>query len=135
MKLDPALCLPADWRAASLVGRAWIPGAVRGPALVAIRADGVYDVSAAAPTSTDLCNLADPVAALRRAAGVRIGGVEERSRGDFSRADEIRARISREIGADLARVNRVTTSDRVPPRTYGAAALMRHLAARGLLKG
>jgi fumarylacetoacetate (FAA) hydrolase family protein len=29
----------------------------------------------------------------------------------------------------------VTTSDRAPPWTYGAAALMRHLAARGLLKG
>jgi fumarylacetoacetate (FAA) hydrolase family protein len=32
-----------------------------------------------------------------------------------------------------ALVNRVTTSDRAPPWTFGARALMRNLAARGLL--
>ena len=32
-----------------------------------------------------------------------------------------------------ALVNRVTTSDRAPPWTFGARALMRSLAARGLL--
>jgi fumarylacetoacetate (FAA) hydrolase family protein len=30
-------------------------------------------------------------------------------------------------------VNRVNTSDRIPPWTYGAGALMRDLARRGLL--
>lgn len=167
MNLDPALCLPADWRAATLVGRAWIPGSTPGPALVALRADGVYDVSAAAPTSTELCNLADPVAALRRTPGIRVGAVEEllaasahdragpqvahflapcdlqsikaagvtfvrsllervveeQARGDFSRADEIRARISREIGADLARVK---------PGSPAAARLKETLVAMGL---
>jgi fumarylacetoacetate (FAA) hydrolase family protein len=167
MKLDPAVCLPADWSAATLVGRAWIPGPTPGPALVAVRPDGVYDVSAAAPTSTDLCNFADPVARLRRVSGVRVGAVEEllansihdragpqvahflapcdlqsikaagvtfvrsllervveeQARGDFSRADEIRARISREIGADLARVK---------PGSPEAARLKETLVAMGL---
>jgi fumarylacetoacetate (FAA) hydrolase family protein len=167
VNLDPALCLPADWRAATLIGRAWIPGPTPGPALVALRADGVYDVSAVAPTSTELCNLADPVAALRRVPGVRVGGVEEllansahdragpavahflapcdlqsikaagvtfvrsllervveeQARGDFSKADEIRARISREIGADLARVK---------PGSPEAARLKETLTAMGL---
>jgi fumarylacetoacetate (FAA) hydrolase family protein len=31
-------------------------------------------------------------------------------------------------------VNRVTTSDRAPPWTFGISALMRNLAARGLLR-
>jgi fumarylacetoacetate (FAA) hydrolase family protein len=30
--------------------------------------------------------------------------------------------------------NRVTTSDRAPPWTFGAGELMRNLAARGLLR-
>jgi fumarylacetoacetate (FAA) hydrolase family protein len=167
LSLEPALCLPADWRSASLVGRAWIPGPTPGPALVAIRADGVYDISAAAPTASELCNLPDPVGAAREARGARIGGVEEliansahdragpgvahflapcdlqpikaagvtfvrsllervveeQARGDFSRADEIRARISREIGADLARVR---------PGTPEAARLKETLVAMGL---
>ncbi|MDQ2696204.1 MAG: fumarylacetoacetate hydrolase family protein, partial [Pseudomonadota bacterium] len=33
-----------------------------------------------------------------------------------------------------ALINRVTTSDRAPPWTFGAGALMRNLAARGLLR-
>jgi fumarylacetoacetate (FAA) hydrolase family protein len=77
LSLEPALCLPADWRSASLVGRAWIPGPTPGPALVAIRADGVYDISAAAPTAAELCNPPDPAGAAREARGARSGGVEE----------------------------------------------------------
>ena len=167
MKLDPNVCLPADWRTASLVGRAWIPGATPGPALVAIRADGVYDISAVAPTSTDLCNLPDPVQAMRSTPGVRVGAVEEmlansacdragpqvshflapcdlqsikaagvtfvrsllervveeQARGDWSKADEIRTRISREIGADLVRVR---------PGSPEAARLKETLVAMGL---
>ena len=42
--------LPADGCAGTLVGRAWVPGVVPGPSPVAIRADGVVDLSAIAPT-------------------------------------------------------------------------------------
>ncbi len=36
--------LPDDGCAGVLVGRAWAPGATPGPAVVAIRPDGVYDI-------------------------------------------------------------------------------------------
>ena len=70
--LTPAAALPADGTAGTLVGRAWLPGEVPGPGMVAIRDDGVFDLSRVAPTITDLLNADDPVA-LARAAGKRIG--------------------------------------------------------------
>ena len=53
--LSAARTLPADMYAGTLVGRAWIPGQSGmpdGPCVVALRGDGVYDISAAAPTMT-----------------------------------------------------------------------------------
>ncbi len=43
-RLTIALCAPADFDRATLVGRLWLPD-VGGPALVAVRSDGVYDLS------------------------------------------------------------------------------------------
>jgi fumarylacetoacetate (FAA) hydrolase family protein len=70
--LTPAGALPADGYAGTLVGRAWVPGAVPGPSVVAIREAGVFDLGRAAPTITDLLNADDPVA-LAGAPGERIG--------------------------------------------------------------
>jgi fumarylacetoacetate (FAA) hydrolase family protein len=70
--LTPAQALPVDGCAGTLVGRAWLPGEVPGPSVVAIREDGVFDLSPVAPTITDLLNADDPVA-LARAAGARVG--------------------------------------------------------------
>jgi fumarylacetoacetate (FAA) hydrolase family protein len=70
--LIPARALPADGCAGTLVGRAWLPGAVPGPGVVAIRDDGVFDLSRIAPTITDLLNADDP-AALAGTAGARVG--------------------------------------------------------------
>jgi len=70
--LTPAASLPADGTAGTLVGRAWVPGAVPGPSVVAIRADGVFDLGRHAPTMTELLDSADPVALARRA-GERLG--------------------------------------------------------------
>jgi len=67
--------LPVDASRAALAGRVWRPD-VQGPAVVAVRADGVYDVTAAAPTMRDLCELEDPAAGLRAAAGERIASLE-----------------------------------------------------------
>ena len=39
--LTPAAALPADGTAGTLVGRAWLPGEVPGPGVVAIRDDAV----------------------------------------------------------------------------------------------
>jgi fumarylacetoacetate (FAA) hydrolase family protein len=73
--LTPARALPADGCAGTLVGRAWLPGAVPGPSVVVIRDDGVFDLGRAAPTITDLLNADDPVA-LARTTGARVGELE-----------------------------------------------------------
>ena len=44
-----ATTLPKDGTAGALAGRVWLPD-VEGPAVVAVRADGVYDISKLAPT-------------------------------------------------------------------------------------
>ncbi len=71
--LSVAATLPADGCAGTLVGRVWLPGAPAGPAVVAIRADGVYDLTPLVPTMSELCNAADPVALARSAGAARIG--------------------------------------------------------------
>jgi fumarylacetoacetate (FAA) hydrolase family protein len=68
--------LPADAGRATLAGRVWRPD-VQGPSLVAIRADGVHDVTAAVATMRDLCEAKDPATTLRAAAGERIGSLDE----------------------------------------------------------
>ena len=61
--------LPEDGFAGTLIGRV---STAAGPSVVAIRHDGVFDITAAAPTVADLCNAPDPVAA---------GAVERRASG------------------------------------------------------
>lgn len=73
----PADTLPADGYAGTLIGRAWLPGLAAGPSPVAIRADGVFDLSALAPTVADLLEAEDPAALVRGHAGRRIGSLEE----------------------------------------------------------
>ncbi len=63
--------LPED-AAAALAGRVWRPDR-GGPSLVAVRADGVSDISAAFPTARDLCESLDPAKALRGADGEALG--------------------------------------------------------------
>jgi fumarylacetoacetate (FAA) hydrolase family protein len=61
--------MPDDWEQAVLVGRAWLP-AGGGPAPVAVRPDGVYDLSPVAATASTLFELDDPLAAIRAAGGL-----------------------------------------------------------------
>lgn len=65
--------LPDDGTAGTLIGR--VQGRV-GPSVVSIRADGVFDITAAVSTMADLCNAVDPVS-LARSKGERIGSLEE----------------------------------------------------------
>src|SRR5438552_5098935 len=65
-RLSVEACLPKEREQALLVGRAWLP-LVDGPALVALRDDGVYDVSKVAPTASALFELDEPLAAIRAA--------------------------------------------------------------------
>lgn len=69
--------LPDDGFAGTLVGRAWLPGALAGPAVVAIREDGIYDLSAVAATMSTLLDNDDPASLVARTAGHRIGSVDE----------------------------------------------------------
>lgn len=70
--LTPAATLPKDGADATLAGRIWRPDA-DGPSVVAIRPDGVFDVSAAFPTIRDLCEADDPARALKQFLGQRVG--------------------------------------------------------------
>jgi fumarylacetoacetate (FAA) hydrolase family protein len=65
-RLSAGACLPGDWEQALLVGRVWLPEAA-GPALVAVRPDGVYDLSRVAVTASALFELEDPAAAIHAA--------------------------------------------------------------------
>ncbi|HEY0418472.1 MAG TPA: fumarylacetoacetate hydrolase, partial [Acetobacteraceae bacterium] len=67
-----AQSLPEDGFAGALAGRVWRPDA-GGPSVVAIRQEGVVDITAAFPTMRDLCEAPDPAAALRAATGDNLG--------------------------------------------------------------
>jgi fumarylacetoacetate (FAA) hydrolase family protein len=74
LSLTEATTLPEDRFAGALAGRVWRPD-VNGPSVVAVREDGVFDVSATFPTMRDLCEAASPPEALRSAEGPRIGAL------------------------------------------------------------
>ena len=63
--MTPQATLPKDGTQGALAGRVWLPD-VDGPAVVAVRADGVYDISQLAPTMRDLCEASDPAAIVRK---------------------------------------------------------------------
>ena len=74
--LTPAATLPVDGTAGALVARVWLPQAA-GPAVTAIRADGVYDISRLAPTVRDLCEMPDPADIVRSGKGQPIGALAD----------------------------------------------------------
>ena len=67
--------LPEDGTRGTLVGRIFLPDA-GGPAVVAIRDSGVFDVSTRFPTVSALAEENDPAAALRATKGERIGDLD-----------------------------------------------------------
>ena len=77
--------LPDDGTSGTLIGRVWRRGHSHGhkggmpdgPSVVVVRADGLYDITAAAPTVADLCNAPDPVALVRHADGDRLGALKD----------------------------------------------------------
>lgn len=76
LSLTPERTLPQDAGAAILLGRIWRPD-VAGPAVVTLRDGIVIDVTRAFPTSRDLCEAADPAAALRAAPGEPVAPLAE----------------------------------------------------------
>ncbi|WP_034299830.1 fumarylacetoacetate hydrolase family protein [Herbaspirillum sp. RV1423] len=67
--------LPEDHQQATLVGRIWQPGV--GPVLVKVQADGVYDLSPVAATSSQLLELDNPAAAVAQAKAPRLVSLED----------------------------------------------------------
>src|SRR6201994_2205813 len=74
--LAPASTLPLDGTTGTLVGRVWLPSA-SGPSVVAVRGDGVFDVTQNFPTVSALAEVANPAAAAREVAGTRMGTLDD----------------------------------------------------------
>ena len=75
--LTSTRCLPADAGRAVLIGRAWLP-AVNGPARVRVDGDSLLDLSAIAPTSSELLNRPALLRDIRAAnASPRVGSLRD----------------------------------------------------------
>lgn len=75
-KLTRQNTLPVDGVAGTLIGRAWVPGAIAGPSPIVIRPEGVFDLSDSFSTMSDLLEHRSPVSAVRLTPGRYIGTVE-----------------------------------------------------------
>ena len=70
--------LPDDGLQCTLVGRVWaLQGAVAGPAVVALRPEGVFDLSAHYPTMSTLLDTLAPAEAVRAATGQYLCSVDD----------------------------------------------------------
>ena len=74
--LTPENTLPVDGMAATLIGRAWVPGGIAGPSPIVLRSDGVFDLSERFATLSDLLETPSPLAAVRQTPGTFIASVE-----------------------------------------------------------
>ena len=63
MKLSAQDCMPSDAQRATLIARVWMPGL--GPVLALVADGALHDLSALAPTCSELLELPAPVAAIR----------------------------------------------------------------------
>src|SRR5437762_6314736 len=73
---DAAFILPDDFAAAALMGWIWRPD-LAAPSVVAIRQDGVFDITDEFPTASQLAAATDPAQALRAARGERVGTLQD----------------------------------------------------------
>ena len=73
-RIVPGSCRRTDIEG-TLVGRVWRPGI--GPSVVAVREDGLFDISATCSTVSGLAAMDDPARVVKTAQGERIGSLEE----------------------------------------------------------
>jgi len=73
--MNAAEILPVDGYRGALAGRVWRPGV--GPSVVAVREEGVFDISAAFATMSELSATENPAQAVRTAQGERIASLDE----------------------------------------------------------
>ena len=72
--LVTSICLPVDAARATLVGRVWLSDV--GPVLVCIKPEGIYDLSPAAATMSELLEMKDPLSAVRQHDLKRLGDTQ-----------------------------------------------------------
>ena len=72
---NTAEILPVDGYQGALAGRVWRPGV--GPSVVAVREEGVFDISATFATMSELSATENPAQAVRMAHGERITSLDE----------------------------------------------------------
>ncbi len=70
-----AQLLPVDGFEGALVGRVWRPGL--GPSVVAVREDGLFDISSTCSTVSELAAVDDPGRTVKTAQGERIGSLKD----------------------------------------------------------
>ncbi|MGE8358780.1 fumarylacetoacetate hydrolase family protein [Pseudomonas sp.] len=75
--LTPDNTLPEDGLSGTLIGRIWLPGPVPGPTPVLLHEDGVFDLSALAPTLAGLCELEHLPARVHDHRALRVCSVAE----------------------------------------------------------
>ncbi len=68
--------LPGDGTVGALAGRVWRPD-LEGPSVVAVREDGVYDISQHAPTMRDLADAENVIGLVQDGKGERVGDLGE----------------------------------------------------------
>ncbi len=76
MSAPLASALPTDAASATLVGRVWLPGDAGGPTPVLVQGGALHDLSAVAPTISELLERPDPAAAARAGAGAVVATFE-----------------------------------------------------------
>jgi fumarylacetoacetate (FAA) hydrolase family protein len=104
--------LPDDAYAGTLLGRVWRPdGPTPGPMVVAIRAEGVFDVSARWPTVADVLDELNPADALKAAQGVFVGGLGELLANSSLPADAHVMRLLAPVDVQVIKACGVTFAD------------------------
>lgn len=93
LKLTRENTLPVDGLAGTLIGRAWIPGAIAGPSPVVLRDEGVFDLSETFSTISELLEHTSPLLVVRQAPGRYIGTVEALLGNTGSHADPGKASL------------------------------------------
>ena len=89
--MNSARLLPEDGYRGTLVGRVWRPGI--GRSVVAVREDGLFDISATCSTVSGLAATDDPARVVKTAQGERIGSLEEIAAIPISAVDGMPIRI------------------------------------------